>query len=495
MAKKIVPAETPTLNLITKAPYVHTDANLDLALQSLKPATVLKRMGFGKRSGDSIEAILYTLFLMPLLHLRSIYAFFDNGLSTLLKGGKDVVYDFMQNQSINWSLVTLKLALAFFNLRKWDRTTQGPSAFVVDDTLDRRRGRKVEATSLHWDHNLGKSIHGHQFLQLGFANAEGFLPLIGHLFVGKKKRSPQSKQFNDQRNATAKSYHDAHHLTKHQLLEKLLVKVLTFGFTGDYLLGDAWFGCRDNVKLALKHGLTAIFMMKRGKTKYRYGEKLYTAKGLYRKFRDQMTKVQGKSFHAHAATVDYNLSDDPKQPEWIQVQLVFSRMKSAPKSSWVVLLCTDLGMDLPEILEIYALRWNIEVYFKEIKQYFGFGKEQSWQYTVTLASIHLAMLRYMLFYYVSLVQGTCRFTELRNQISLNLKLFSYGMMVWCSISSIIEGVLEKYTSYSDEMLMGILKAEIEDRVSQYFESLFPIALGIRPEDVRKLDCSEKKGAL
>ena len=235
-------------------------------------------------------------------------------------------------------------------------------------------------------------------------------------------------------------------------------------------------------------------MMKWGKTRYRYEDQPYTAKGLYRKFRNQMTKVQGKSFHAYATTVNYNLSDDPKQPEWIQVQLVFSRMKSAPKSSWVVPFCTDLGMELPEILEAYALRWNIEVYFKEIKQYFGFGKEQSWQYTVTIASIHLAMLRYLLFYYVSLVHGTCRFTELRNQISLNLKLFSYGMIVWCSISPIIADVLEKYTSYSDGMLMGILKAEINDRVSKYFESLFPIALGIRPEDVRRLDYSENKGA-
>jgi len=495
MAKKIVIAETPTLNLISKTPYVHSDSSLDLALEALKPATILKRMGFSKRSGDSIEAILYSLFLMPLLHLRSICAFFDQQLSYLLKGGKDVIYDFMQNQSINWSLLTLKLAGTFYRLRKWDSAKEGPTAFVVDDTLDRRYGKKVEASSMHWDHNLGKSIHGHQFLQLGLATLNGFLPLIGHLFVGEKKRSKLSKPFSDKRNATAKSFHDAHHLTKHQLLEKILVKAIHFGFNADYLLGDAWFGCKDNIILALKHSMTAIYMMKRGRTRYRYNEQLYTAKGLYRQFRKQMTQVQGKSFHAYAATVDYNLSDNLEKPQWITVQLVFSRMKSAPKSSWVVLLCTDPDMDLPEILEIYALRWNIEVYFKEIKQYFGFGKEQSWQYTVIWASIHLAMLRYILFYYLSLVHATCRFSELRNQISLNLKIFSYGMIVWHSISHIIADVLEKYTSYSDALLMGTIMADIEDRVGQYFATLFPIALGIRPEDIRKLDCSEKKGAL
>ena len=494
MAKKIITPDTPVLNLISSAPYVNVDSNLDSALNSLKPATILKRMGLEKRSGDSIEAILYTLFLMPLLQVRSVWFLFDNGLSTLLTGSKDVVYDFMKNQSLNWSLFTLKLAFRFYNLLRWNSAIDGPVAFVADDTLDERYGQKVEATSLHWDHAKGRSIKGHQLLQLGLAKTSGFLPLISHIFVGDKKRSEQSKEFKDKRNAIAKSYHDAHHLTKHQLLEKLLDKVISCGFLADFFLADAWYGCKNNVKLALKHNLIAIFMMKRGKVKYRYHEKRYTAKGLYRKFRKQMTQVKDKSFHAHAVTVEYNIANDPKKPQWIDVQLVFSRMKSAPKSSWVVLLCTDVDMELFDILETYALRWNIEVYFKEIKQYFGFGKEQSWQYAVTLASIHLAMTRYMLFYYVNLVHATCSFAELRNQIGLNLKIFSYGFIAWQSISTIISDVLDEYATHAGT-IMEMIKADIDAQVCRYFESLFPIALGILPDEIQKLDLSEKMGAL
>ena len=495
MAKKIVSPEIPVLNLVSKTPYVNTDANLDLALESLKPASILKRLGFEKRSGDSIEALLYTLFLMPLLQLRSIYALFDTGFPTLLKGSKDVIYDFMKNQSVNWSLFTLKLAHKFCGLLGWEKATEGPTAFVADDTLDERFGRKVEATSLHWDHNKGVSIKGHQFLQLGLANTNGFLPLLGHIFVGKKKRSQQSKEFKDKRHALAKSYHDAHHLTKHQLLEKMLDKAISFGFEANYLLADAWFGCKHNVKLALKQDLIAIFMMKRGSNKYRYHEKLYTAKGLYRKFRKQMTQVKDKSFDAYAAEAEYNIADNPKEPEWIKVKLVFSRMKSAPKSSWVVLLCTDAKMELADILETYALRWNIEVYFKEIKQYFGFGKEQSWQYAVTLASIHLAMIRYILFYYLSLVHSTFSFAELRNQMGLNLKIFSYGFMAWQSISPIICEILDRYSTLAGKTVTDMIRSDIENQVCCYFESLFPIALGILPDEIQKLDYAEKKGAL
>ncbi|MBT4684168.1 MAG: transposase [Chloroflexi bacterium] len=452
-------------------------------------------MGFGKRSGDSVEAILYTLFLLPLLQVRSIFSLFEKQLTTLLTGGKDVVYGFMENQSINWSLFTMKIAFKLCKRLKWDKTTETQTAFIVDDTLDQRYGKKVEATSLHWDHNKGVSIKGHQFLQLGLSYFGGFLPLIGHIFVGKKKRAKLSKEFDDRRKAVAKSYHDAHNLTKHDLLAKMLDKAISFGFHATYLLADAWFGCKKNVKLALKHDLIAIFMMKRGRNKYRYNDQLYTAKGLYRKFRKQMVKVNGKSFHACAITVEYNISEKQNSSEWIQVQLVFSRMKSAPKSSWVVILCTDIETVLPDILEVYALRWNIEVYFKEIKQYFGFGKEQSWQYAVILSSIHLAMIRYLLFYYLSIVHSSYGFSELRNQISLNLMIFSYGFIAWQSISEIISGILDNYSSLAGEIVMKMVKADIETQVGQFFENLFPITLGILPEEIQKLDYSEKKGAL
>jgi hypothetical protein len=495
MKNNIINSNIPNLNLIQKAPYVNTDSNLDAALNDLKPVSILKKMGFKKRSGDPVEAILYTLFLLPLLQAKSICFLFDKQLTTLLKGGKDVVYGFMQDQSINWSLFTMKMAMKFYTLLKWNTTTDTQTAFIVDDTLDERYGKKVEATSLHWDHNKGVSIKAHQFLQLGLSYFGGFLPLIGHIFVGKKKCSKLSKEFNDKRSATAKSYHDAYDLDKHDLLAKILGKVISFGFHATYLLADAWFGCKKNVKLALKYDLIAIFMMKRGINKYQYNGKLFTAKGLYRKFRKQMIKVKDKSFYAYAIIIEYNISENQNTQEWIEVQLIFSRMKSAPKSSWVIILCTDTDMSLYEILDVYALRWNIEVYFKEIKQYFGFGKEQSWQYTVCLSSIHLAMIRYILFYYLSIVQSSYGFTELRNQISFNLKIFSYGFIAWQTISQIISGILVNYTVLIGEAVMKMINADIETQVRQYFENLFPIAIGILPEEIQKLDYSEKKGAI
>ena len=71
----------------------------------------------------------------------------------------------------------------------------------------------------------------------------------------------------------------------------------------------------------------------------------------------------------------------------------------------------------PKILKIYALRWSIEVYFKEVKQNMGFQKEQSSNYVVHYASIRLAAIRYSLFFNLVLDDGSLSFGEVRNKIT------------------------------------------------------------------------------
>ncbi len=37
--------------------------------------------------------------------------------------------------------------------------------------------------------------------------------------------------------------------------------------------------------------------------------------------------------------------------------------------------------------------------------------------------------------------------------------------------------------------MDMIQADIENQVSQYFEGFFPVALGILPDEIQKLDYS------
>ncbi|MCU7896714.1 MAG: transposase [Candidatus Thiodiazotropha sp. (ex Lucinoma aequizonata)] len=48
------------------------------------------------------------------------------------------------------------------------------------------------------------------------------------------------------------------------------------------------------------------------------------------------------------------------------------------------------------MLETYALRWGIEVYFKEAKQHLGFLQEQTTTFASHMPSVHLCAICYLM---------------------------------------------------------------------------------------------------
>src|SRR5208283_6063138 len=99
--------------------------------------------------------------------------------------------------------------------------------------------------------------------------------------------------------------------------------------------------------------------------------------------RCQWQKIPGQPYQAKALDVELNLSSAKDEADqWIKVRLLFVRgvnqeKAQAGKHDWAVFLTTDISLEPQRILELYAMRWAIEVYFKEAKQYLGFLKEQS----------------------------------------------------------------------------------------------------------------------
>jgi hypothetical protein len=53
-------------------------------------------------------------------------------------------------------------------------------------------------------------------------------------------------------------------------------------------------------------------------------------------------------------------------------------------------------MSFVKAMEVYSIRWSIEVFFKEAKQLFGLGKCQSTNFDVQIAQITITMTQYLL---------------------------------------------------------------------------------------------------
>ena len=92
--------------------------------------------------------------------------------------------------------------------------------------------------------------------------------------------------------------------------------------------------------------------------------------------RRQWKKIPGQNYQVKVVDVELNLAQTPKEEvQWIKVRLLFVKgadqetKTQVGKHDWTVFLCTDTGLTVTDILELYAIRWAIEVYFKEAKQH------------------------------------------------------------------------------------------------------------------------------
>ena len=82
-------------------------------------------------------------------------------------------------------------------------------AFVLDDSIKARRGKKMEDVSSHYDHTTNHHVMGQQVLTLGLATDEAFLPLDSQLYVSSKKAQALNRSYEDRRSIAAPRYRNA----------------------------------------------------------------------------------------------------------------------------------------------------------------------------------------------------------------------------------------------------------------------------------------------
>ncbi len=181
-------------------------------------------------------------------------------------------------------------------------------------------------------------------------------------------------------------------------------------------------------------------------------------------------------------------------PKWQEVTLIFSApvnpsSGASPEKAWVVFLTTDIEASVEKTLSIYALRWSVEVYFKEAKQNFGLLAEQSGAYQYAYASVHLATMRYALIFEAMLRSGRLSYGEVRDRQTGHLRVLCFAGLLWQLFRSLIEGALDALAdTFGKETLDRILEAidsEVEDFLNR--------ALHMDPGSLESDQCAEALG--
>ena len=202
---------------------------------------------------------------------------------------------------------------------------------------------------------------------------------------------------------------------------------------------------------------------------------LLDAKALYQHaVKGEWRKVRGLPYRAVQLDVELDFKEEgEKKPKWIKAKLLFvlgmaaDEKACAGKKDWALFLTTDPSMSLNKILEIYALRWGIEVYFKEAKQHLGFLKEQTWTFASHTASIHLTAIRFLMLLYAKRENEELRVCDIRAQMKDQLTTLDFAQRLWQLFRSLISGTIDAFRKRLGETAEMIMAA-IDDRIEEFF---------------------------
>lgn len=199
--------------------------------------------------------------------------------------------------------------------------------------------------------------------------------------------------------------------SKTSLFVAMIKRAVKNGFVPDYVLTDSWFFCQELLKavdkLAAK-GVRLLSMVKMGNAVYTLlpNGRTYNAQALLK---------------VHERKASYNRKTKaryikvPVMYFGVRINLFFVKM--GQKGTWRLLATNDLNLGFTKMMEVYQIRWSIEVFFKESKQYLNLGKSCSSDFDGQIADATLSMIQHIMLTFFKRMNYQQSFGELFKAIS------------------------------------------------------------------------------
>jgi hypothetical protein len=384
--------------------------------QMLSLSSLVKACGGEKRNGHSVHQLMYlSLFLIPLGGCRgSILAFFrkrsvdQNKLSPAL-------YRFLRKSTINWRKVYMTINTVMRNHFKKSfalEVREYPRVLIADDTALLKSGKRIEGISNIHDHTDNRYKLG--FKMLGMMYFNGFYShYVDFSLHAEGKWSAKFRRLLGCSTTAGKRSKELMQSKTSTILA--MIKRLRH-FKVDYFLADSWF-CSPKfmgeLLLQLPKGCHVLMHAKMNHTQYDYNGSKLNLKDLLQKLSREQKQKRCKEYNTHYFSC--KISRDG-----ITYKVYFSRLSK--KDKWIAFLSTDCQLSYIKAMRVYALRWKIEIGFRELKQQFNIGKSQANSFAAQVAHITLALsLHSLMSHYLACSNSLTTMGELFREIEEELQ--------------------------------------------------------------------------
>lgn len=302
---------------------------------------------------------------------------------------KDTVYRVLNDAKTDWRQLQLKLGAEIINNHLKPLTSENRvHAIVFDDSpYYRDRSKKVELLALIKDHVTGRYFKGFRKFTAGWTDGATFIPLATTLLSSKNAKYRLYEQGPDvQKGSPGEQRREEAKQSGTKLTLNMLDQILVYVQDFQYILFDSWFSWPEVIKGVKERQRDVICMLKdMPNIFYNYQGQTYRLSSLYK----AVAKQTEKKTYIASVIVDYY---------GIPARIIFVHNRNGNKKrEWLALLSTDINLAEEEVIRIYGLRWDIEVYFKMCKSFLGLAKEfQCRNYDAVFAHTTIVCIRYML---------------------------------------------------------------------------------------------------
>ncbi len=394
-------------------------------LREIKIANILKQSNFNKRNTGYPVFVLLLHFVYMLVMNKRQSSFVKQSKDAY---GKDTYYRFIQSKRYNWrKLLFLSTKALIEKIEPLQKSTEA-KLLIIDDTVEIKRGKEIEGSCKSlWSNKAHHYVNGINIITLNFADSHSTFQLDFAIVMNKSRRKEVdtfSRSLHHRSNAYIRRAETMK--GKNTLAIEMLKRVLDQGIMADYLLVDSWYAKPNFIREVKDEGIDVVARIANNNKIWNFKGKHKTLNSMY----SALSKIKNEKSGYHGKIRYHYFNTIAEHKTLGKVKLVFLHTGK----ELIVLISTDLSLSAKEIISTYKKRWNIEQGYKDLRSYFGLGKEENRIYEALIAKITLSMFTYNLVSYINRIQHEPQtLGELFRDLECELEVLAISMQHFLEI--------------------------------------------------------------
>ncbi|MCT7512674.1 IS4 family transposase [Aliarcobacter cryaerophilus] len=363
-------------------------------LRDINFSSILKQSNFIKRDiGKSPYLIILHFLYMFIINKR---------ISTFMKQSsdsykKDVYYRLLKNSKYNWRKLLLLSSVKLISKLHILQKAADTRVLIIDDTVEIKRGKFIEGSCRNlWNNKEHRTVKGLNIVSLNYSDCYTDMMLDFSINYNRNQIVNVNENYFYHKSNAYKRRVEGNN-SKNNLALQMVNRVLKSGIYADYLLVDSWYAKPNFIYEIKEKGLDVIARLSKSNRIWQFTGKYKTLESLYIQTNKTKTLKIGnynsiKYSYASTTTTHKTLG---------RIKIVFIKTKD----NLIPIVSTNINLSDIEIINTYKKRWNIEQGYKDLREYFQFGKEENRIYEALIARITLSFLAYNLTSYINRINN------------------------------------------------------------------------------------------